>query len=170
MNENHARLCPSPQWAAHLRDEVLPAATEWLRHRVRRLVAVERDAAAAADLRAKHAMDNVQVVHGDGTDVAFDDATFDSVGCFTMLHHVPTAALQDALLGEALRVLRPGGVLVGSDGVPSDGLACFHDGDTYNPVDPAAFADRLRGLGFERVSVNAGKWMTFRAHKPAVVS
>ena len=56
MNENHAKLMPSPEWAAHIQDEVLPqatagvelgadllelgpgpgAATDWLRRRVRR--------------------------------------------------------------------------------------------------------------------------------------
>ena len=28
MNENHAKLMPSPEWAAHIQDEVLPLATE----------------------------------------------------------------------------------------------------------------------------------------------
>jgi hypothetical protein len=36
-----------------------------------------------------------------------------------MLHHVPSAALQDRLLAEARRVLRPGGVFAGFDGVAS---------------------------------------------------
>jgi hypothetical protein len=27
MNENHAKLMPSPEWAAHIQDEVLPQAT-----------------------------------------------------------------------------------------------------------------------------------------------
>ena len=27
MNENHAKLMPSPEWAAHIQDEVLPLAT-----------------------------------------------------------------------------------------------------------------------------------------------
>jgi predicted metal-dependent phosphotriesterase family hydrolase len=28
MNENHAKLMPSPEWAAHIQDEVLPHARE----------------------------------------------------------------------------------------------------------------------------------------------
>ena len=72
MNENHAKLMPSPEWAAHIQDEVLPqatagvelgadllelgpgpgAATDWLRHRVGRLVAVEQEEEAAARLAA----------------------------------------------------------------------------------------------------------------------
>ncbi|MGH3096431.1 MAG: class I SAM-dependent methyltransferase [Streptosporangiales bacterium] len=186
MNENHAKLCPSPEWAAHLHEEVLSdlidgidlgdvmlevgpgrgAATDWLRHRVGRLVAVERDADAADVLAAKQASGNVEVVRGDGARLDFDDATFDAAGCFTMLHHMRTAAEQDALLVEMRRVLRPGGVLVGSDSLPSDELERFHEGDTYNPVDPATFHDRLRRGGFERVTVRADKWLAFVAYAP----
>src|SRR5581483_6141598 len=28
MNENHAKLCPSPEWAEHIQHEVLPYLTE----------------------------------------------------------------------------------------------------------------------------------------------
>ena len=75
MNSNHAKLMPSPEWAAHIQDEVLPqatagvelgadllelgpgpgAATDWLRHRVSRLVAVEQEDEAAARLAARYA-------------------------------------------------------------------------------------------------------------------
>jgi hypothetical protein len=34
-------------------------------------------------------------------------------------------------------------VFLGSDSLPSDGLHHFHEGDTYNPVEPAAFLTRL---------------------------
>ena len=85
---------------------------------------------------------------GDATALGYPDASFDSVGMFTMLHHVPTRALQDRILAEALRVLRPGGTLIGSDSLPSDGLHQFHEGDTYNPVEPAALLTRLQTIGF----------------------
>lgn len=186
MNENHRRLCPSPQWAEYLRADVLPAvtqgvdlgsrmleigpgpgaATDWLRRRVEQLVAVECDEQAAADLRTKHG--DVSVVHGDGAHLDFADASFDSAGCFTMLHHVATAAKQDAILAEVLRVLRPGGVLVGSDSRPSDGLREFHEGDTYNPVDPDTFEARLRRVGFDPVTVRTRDNLEFLAYKPAV--
>lgn len=190
VNDNHARVCPSAEWAAHLRDDVLPAvidgvdlgremlevgpgpgaSTDWLRHRVERLVAVECDEDSAAALSATYAGSNVEVVTGDGADLRFDDESFDAVGCFTMLHHVPTAALQDAILGEALRVLRPGGVLVGSDSLPSDDLERFHAGDTYNPIVPGAFDGRLRQIGFERIAVHDDGTLRFRAYKPTVGS
>ena len=34
-----------------------------------------------------------------------------------MLHHIPSADLQDTALAEMARVLRPGGLIVGSDGL-----------------------------------------------------
>ena len=27
MNSNHARLCPSPEWAEHIQNEILPEVT-----------------------------------------------------------------------------------------------------------------------------------------------
>src|ERR1017187_2259661 len=63
---------------------------------------------------------------------------FDSVGSFTMLHHVATLALQNKILAEAFRVLRPGGVLIGSDSLASNDLHHFHAGDTYNPIEAAS--------------------------------
>lgn len=70
-----------------------------------------------------------------------------------MLHHVPTVELQDQLLAEVARVLRPGGVLIGSDSSPSDDLRDFHEDDTYNPIEPDGFADRLVAAGFAEATV-----------------
>jgi SAM-dependent methyltransferase len=188
VNENHANLLGTPEWAAHLHDDILPAvtagtdlgedmleigpgpgaATEWLRHRVRRLVAVELEPDAAASLRARFAATNVTVVVGDATALDFADGSFDSVGMFTMLHHVPTRALQDALLAEALRVLRPGGTLVGSDSLASGRLHHFHEGDTYNPVEPAALLTRLQTLGFGPITITVEDTLLFRAGKEKI--
>jgi SAM-dependent methyltransferase len=187
MNENHANLLGTPEWAAFLHEEVLPvvthgvdlghdmleigpgpgAATEWLRHRVRRLVAIELDPDATAALKERFAGTSVEAITGDATDLPYPDGSFDSVGTFTMLHHVPTRALQDAILASALRVLRPGGTLVGSDSLPSDSLHQFHAGDTYNPVEPAALLTRLQTLGFDEITITVGHTLLFRARKPA---
>ena len=102
------------------------AATEWLRHRVKRLKVLEIDATAAETLAKRYEGSNVEVIVGDATRLSWPDGSFDSVGMFTMLHHVPTRRLQDALLAEALRVLRPGGTLVGSDSLASERLHAFH--------------------------------------------
>ena len=191
MNDNHAKLMPSPEWAAHIQDEVLPAATagvdlgdellelgpgpgaatEWLRQRVRRLVAVEHEADAAALLAGRFAFagvgSNVEVVCGDASALAYPDASFDTVATFTMLHHVPTRARQDRVLAEAFRVLRPGGAFLGSDSLASDDLHHFHADDVYNPVEPAAFLTRLQTLGFAAITIAVDWGLRFTARKAA---
>jgi hypothetical protein len=69
--------------------------------------------------------------------------------------------LQDRLLAEARRVLRPGGVFAGFDGTGSFLFRLIHLGDTYNPVDPATFGRRLEAAGFADVVVERG-WGRFR--------
>jgi len=186
MNDEHAKLCSSPEWAEHLQTEVLPvvtrdvdlgkhmleigpgpgAATDWLRHRVAQLTAVEVDEAAAALLAERYAGNNVEIVIGSAAKLSFPDDTFDSVGCFTMLHHVPTIGQQNQLLAEALRVLRPGGTLVGSDSLPSNDLHHFHADDTYNPIEPATLLSRLQTLGFGPITVMVDWGLKFVACKP----
>jgi SAM-dependent methyltransferase len=187
MNENHARVCSSPEWAAHLQTDILPsltghaelgedmleigpgpgAATEWLRHRVKRLTVLEIDAAAAETLAKRYEGSNVDVTVGDATRLSWPDGSFDSVGSFTMLHHVPTQALQNEILAEALRVLKPGGFLIASDSMASDGLHHFHEGDTYNPIDPGTVITRLQTLGFGALTVMIDDRLQFVARKPA---
>jgi SAM-dependent methyltransferase len=185
VNENHAKLLGTAEWAAHLHEDILPAVTcgvdlgddlleigpgpgaasEWLRHRVRRLVALELDPSATAALQDRFSGTNVEAVTGDATALSYPDGSFDSVGMFTMLHHVPTRALQDAILAGALRALRPGGTLIGSDSLPSNGLHQFHAGDTYNPVEPAALLTRLQTIGFADITITVGHTLLFRAKK-----
>jgi len=78
---------------------------------------------------------------------------------------VPTRALQDRVLAEAFRVLRPGGVFLGSDSLPSDDLHQFHEGDTYNPVEPAAFLTRLQTVGFTAITLRVTYNLIFTAWK-----
>jgi SAM-dependent methyltransferase len=190
MNSNHEKLMPSPEWAAHMHQEVLPVATrdvdlggdalelgpgpgavtEWLRHRVKRLVALESDPAAAARLAERFASvpeGSVEVIIGDAAAIGYPDESFDTVVSCTMLHHVPTRALQDRVLAEAFRVLRPGGCLLGSDSLPSDSLHRFHEGDVYNPVEPAAFLTRLQTAGFGRITLHVGHNLIFTCRKEA---
>lgn len=75
-----------------------------------------------------------------------------------MLHHVPSADLQDLLLAEAARVLRSRAPLVAVDGVESDGIRAIHDGDSYRPVDPATLPARLRSAGFTDVEVRVNDY------------
>jgi SAM-dependent methyltransferase len=96
----------------------------------------------------------------------FPDASFSSAVCFTMLHHVPSPELQDRLLAEACRVLRPGGVIVGSDSTPSWRWNLFHVFDTRTPVDPDGFVSRLEAAGFVEAGVHRGQnYFSFSAVK-----
>jgi SAM-dependent methyltransferase len=131
--------------------------TDLLRGRTQRLTALEVDPAAAASLRARLNGSGVRVVEGDGAAMPFADGSFSGVVAFTMLHHVPTPAHQDRLLAEARRVLRPGGVFVGFDGVGSFLFRLIHLGDTYNPVDPDTLGRRLESAGFTNVAVERGR-------------
>jgi SAM-dependent methyltransferase len=186
MNSNHARVCSSPEWAEYIQRDILPAltrdvdlgetmleigpgpgaATGWLAAKVAKLTAVEVDADAAQLLADRYAGTNVEVVTGSGTELDYPADSFDSAGCFTMLHHVRTAALQNAILAEAFRVLRPGGVFIGSDSLASDDLHHFHEGDTYNPIEPASLLTRLQTIGFRPVTVTVDESLLFIAGKP----
>ena len=129
MNENH-RHCGSDEWRAVVRDSILPwalagldlgddvlevgpgygATTDVLAEAVGRLTAVEIDDDLAAMLAERFAANNrVVIVRGDATALEFPDGRFSGAASFTMLHHVPTPALQDSLFAEVARVLRPGG-------------------------------------------------------------
>jgi SAM-dependent methyltransferase len=186
VNKNHAQLCPSPRWATYLQEDVLPylanlaplgdvmlelgpgpgAATEWLRHHVRQLIAVEADVTAAQLLSHRFVDTNVEVVLGDASNLTFECDTFDSVGSFTMLHHVASYAGQQSLLREAFRVLKPGGYFLGSDSLASNDLHRFHEGDDYLPVDPASFLARLQAVGFSTLTIAIDGTLKFIARKP----
>lgn len=185
MNENHAKLLPSQEWAEHLHTDVLPkatagidlgqellelgpgpgAATAWLHPRVERLVALEYEPEAAAKLADRFAGRNVEVVVGDASALGYPDGSFDTVATCTMLHHIPTRVLQDKVIAEAFRVLRPGGAFLGSDSLASDGLHRFHEDDVYNPLEPAAFLTRLQTIGFTRITMHIGHNLIFTARR-----
>jgi ubiquinone/menaquinone biosynthesis C-methylase UbiE len=143
--------------------------TDWLRERVPHLTAVEIDHQLAENLKARLAGTNVTVVEGDATKLTFEDGAFSAVVCFTMLHHVPSRELQDKLLAEVCRVLRPGGIYIGSDSTPNLRWRLFHIFDTCVPVDPATITGRLEAAGFRDVLVNVRKegGFNFSARKPA---
>jgi ubiquinone/menaquinone biosynthesis C-methylase UbiE len=142
------------------------AATEWLRHRVRRLTAVEVDEQAGLALTKRYAGTNVEVIVADATHLRVPECSFDSVGCFTMLHHIPTSQSQSDLLVGAFRALRPGGVFIGADSLASNGLRDFHDGDTYNPVAPPFLLARLLAIGFTSTTMVVDDDLRFIARKP----
>ena len=186
MNLMHRRLCSSADWAARvagwmpgdladveLGDDVLEigpgygATTAVLVGQVPRLTAVEVDESSASRLEAEY-RGRAAIVHGDGTALPFPDGRFSAVVCFTMLHHVPSRALQDRLFAEACRVLRPGGVFRGVDSQLSLRFRVLHIGDTMVVVDPGTLPARLTTAGFDDgpdVGIRSDGRLRFTAHK-----
>jgi SAM-dependent methyltransferase len=174
VNQKHLEFCASPAWAEIIEKEVLPWAvgdrdlgddvlevgagpgltTDVLRRRVRRLTAVEIDSELAGALRSRLDGTNVEVVEGDATELPLDSNRFSAATTFNMLHHVPSPELQDRVLAELCRVLRPGGILIGTDGIASGTLDEFHVGDVYVPCDPAGMPARLEAAGFVDIQVD----------------
>jgi SAM-dependent methyltransferase len=186
MNLIHRRICRSETWANQMRSQVLPwacegvrlegdvleigpgygAATRWLLERGGHLTAVEIDPDMAADLNDEFG-ERVDVRRGDGAELPFPDAAFDTVVCFTMLHHMPSPEQQDRLFTEAARVLRPGGTFAGSDGRLSLRFRLLHMGDTMVAVDPAELPNRLHEAGLVDARTDLGnRSFRFRASRP----
>lgn len=187
MNAFHRWFCRSAFWRAAVDRKLIPwvldnvelgssvleigagpgMVTERLGGMASCLTAVEIDAQLAASLARRMRDTNVRVVQADGTTLPFDGATFSAAVCLTMLHHIPSIELQDALLREVWRVLRPNGVFAGSDSRRSRGMQLIHIGDTLVPVDPGTFHRRLETAGFIDVRVDAvGRAFRFFARRP----
>ena len=168
MNEGH-QVCDSPEWRAAVHDEIIPravcdvdlgddvleigpgygATTDVFAELVPRLTGGEIDPDLAARLQARYSGTHVDVLLGDATRLSFPDGRFSGAVCFSMLHHVPSAELQDLLFNEAARVLRPGAPIV-AVAVASDGIRAFHEGDTYQPIDPATLPGSSAGCRIHR--------------------
>jgi SAM-dependent methyltransferase len=181
MNDLHLQFLATDEWRQTLEERALPFAfgplapadlgddvveigpgpgltTDLLRTRLPAITAVELDPDLAAALAGRMAGRNVDVVEADATAMPFEDGRFSGAVTFTMLHHVPTAELQDRLFADIRRVLRPGGLFVANDSVASEQLAGFHHDDVYNPVDPATLEDRLHAAGFTDVDVRSNEY------------
>ena len=188
MNILHRWFCSSSLWKKVVGERILPwaleglelgpnvlevgpgygAVTEWLCSRVDHLTCVEIDGALAEKLRLRTQCEKLSVLCESATDMSFRDSSFDGVVCFTMLHHVSSAALQDQLLAEVARILRPGGIFAGTDSRFSRLFGLLHLFDTMVVVEPSSFSDRLRAAGFEDIQVDVAPGMfRFRGRKPS---
>jgi SAM-dependent methyltransferase len=187
MNFVHRLLCSSDRWLQTVEQHIVPwtlenldlgaqvleigpgygPATRVLQKCVDHLTCVEIDRKLAVRLRTRIADPNVTVVNEDATSSSLPSSSFDSAVCFTMLHHLPSPALQDQLLREAFRLLRPGAVFAGTDSLTSRVFRMLHVFDTLTPIDPGTFPARLRAAGFESVQVHVNPWaFRFRSRKP----
>jgi len=174
MNRAHMEFCTSPEWRAMLEEQILPVVlgdhdlgddvveigpgpgftTEVLRQRAARVTVVELDENLAERLTSTFAGTNVDVLCRNAIDTGLPSDRFTGAGSFNMLHHVPTADAQDGIFAELARVLRPGGLLVAADAVYDQATEAFHEGDTYNPIDPDTLAARLRASGFAEAGID----------------
>jgi SAM-dependent methyltransferase len=188
VNDNH-KQCGGDEWRSLVRDTVIPwaledrelgddvlevgpgygATTDVLAESVARLTAVEIDGDLAAMLTERFAdNDRVVIVRGDATELEFPDGRFTGAASFTMLHHVASERAQNSLFAEVCRVLCPGGLFVAGDSLPSPELEALHEGDTYNPIDPAVLPGRLEEAGFTDVEVKTNPFgWSVTAHKPS---
>jgi SAM-dependent methyltransferase len=183
MNRFHRWYCRTGHWRHSIQRQILPwvlcdvdlgdrvlevgpgpgLTTDVLARRTADLTAVEIDAELAARLRDRFAGTNVTVREGDATAMPFAGETFTGAVSFTML--------QDRLLSEVRRVLRPGATFAGSDSRSSHVFRLAHLADTMVVVDPDTFAGRLEAAGFINVEVEARKSaFRFRSTVPATVN
>jgi SAM-dependent methyltransferase len=178
MNRSHLQFLSSPEWAAMLQKDLLPwiesvgdlgddvleigpgpgLTTDLLRRRVSHLTAVELDATLAHPLRERLGGTNVDVICTDATRSGLDANRFSAATCFSMLHHMPTPADQDALFTEVSRLLRPGAIFVGTDSIDLDVIRAGHVDDVFVPVGPDTLADRLAAAGFVDTQVDVGDY------------
>lgn len=157
MNLLHRRHCSSAGWEKAVANQLLPWALQHVELGPRTLeigpgygatlqallgltaslTAVEVDNSMVERLNRRYGQ-RARIIRGDGTQTGLPDDHFTSVVCFTMLHHVASAQLQDQ-----------------------------HIADTYTPIAPADLPGRLRAVGFTDIHVDvAGARLRWRATKP----
>jgi SAM-dependent methyltransferase len=132
------------------------------------VTAVELDERLAQSLTARLAGSNVDVIHGDGTQTGLEPDRFSAVTCFHVLHHVPTAQLQNQLFAEAGRVLRPGGIFFLADALDQPGVRQRHaeEEETFLPLRPGGLSQRLQSAGFRECQIEQGEYQLLcRARK-----
>jgi len=112
--------------------------------------------------------DRVDVREADATALPFPDASFDAVVTLIMLHHVID---WERALAESVRVLRPGGLVVGYDLVRSVPARVLHriDRSPHRLATAAALHDRLAELALIDIGVESrlgGLVARFSARRP----
>jgi SAM-dependent methyltransferase len=188
MNFAHNLICASGRWARRVEEDLIPwgledvalgddvleigpgfgATTRLLVDRVPKLTVLELDERYCRRLRAGLG-ERLEVVQGDATRMPFAEGRFSAVVCFTMLHHLDPAPLQDQAFAEIARVLRPGGTFAGTDSLGVGRVfKLIHIGDKLALIDPDRLPGRLEAAGLARPQVDlSSRSLRFRAHAAA---
>ena len=121
------------------------------------MVVTDFDESMVADAthRLRRYGKRVEIRQADATALAFDDASFETVVSFIMLHH--TVHWEKAL-AEATRVLRPGGKLIAYDLLRTRAMARVHrtDDSEHRFMEADALRGVLADLPLVDVSVRRG--------------
>jgi SAM-dependent methyltransferase len=177
MNLYHQWLCRSRAWAEFVCSTVIPeslgevglgdrvlelgpgygASTRGLLSLAPELVLLEPDPRLAARLGRQFGT-RLEVVQGDATRMPFGAGVFTAVVCFTMLHHLPSAAAQDRLFAEVARVLRPGGLFVARDSRGGWRFRLIHLLDNCTPVSADGLGQRLQRAGLDACKIEASPY------------
>jgi SAM-dependent methyltransferase len=182
MNWVHRHYCRSHHWAStvgrlipwaihgvDLGDRTLDLGsgpgfgTRLLGDRAKYVVAIDISCRPLAAIRRAP---NVGVVCADASSLPFASGAFTAVVACAMLHHVPTAALQQAVFREIVRALRPGGVFVAVEPHFTLSLHLFHLGDRYAPLTPDTARLQLISAGFRDIVVETrGRYFRIGARR-----
>lgn len=123
-----------------------------------RMVATDYDAdmVNAARETLKPFGDRASVQRADAADLSFDDARFGFVLSVAMLHHV---VAWEKALAEAVRVLRPGGRLLGYDLLDTKPIRLLHFGAAHDTrmLRQGQLEDELDGLPVTNVLVKPAR-------------
>ena len=178
MSRLQAAFCRSPAWRGVARRVVLPWALHGFTPEGDVLEVGAGSGAMAAELLARHPDITMTVTdydramvdaarvrlapHGgrvtarpaDATALPFDDGSFDVVLSWVMLHHTIE---WEAALAEGVRVLRPGGHLVGYDLLATAPLRRLHrDDERVRLLDLDALRQAIDGLPVDHVTLRPG--------------
>lgn len=172
-------FCRSAPWRAFTRKVVVPWALQGWKPEGRALEIGAGSGAMAAEILTLHPLlqlvvtdfdesmlsgarealrrfgERAEIKTADATTLPFEDSTFDAVFSFIMLHHV---VKWEEALGEAARVLKPGGRLIAYDILSTGIMRLLHqvEGSYHRIMELEPLAKRLSELPFRQVMLRPG--------------